>query len=314
MKSSFVFRLPAIASAKVGRSYFVSVSRFAFRVACHPESFDSLSFAQDKFHEGSSVIECRHPEGVKRSKDPVGAACKRDSSSAAGGLRMTPLFCSLAMTVLLLAACGGEKGSDDDLAALQNPATNLSETQKDLAPKSADEFWKSIIYSKHYSGELLVTFQKDSDIRLRFSKFVSMSGKDMDQTNHYIQQMGAKVSRSLAQLSESQIESAVKSSMARGENFADWNLIYRIKIKNPDYAYELMNVLKDSPLVEDIQPMPIPSVSDMGITSNISGDQDYLKSDAVAGGLNVEAAWSKASGEGVIIADSEGNWNFDHED
>ncbi|MBU4484252.1 S8 family serine peptidase, partial [bacterium] len=146
------------------------------------------------------------------------------------------------------------------------------------------------------------------------SKFASMSGANVDQINNYIQQMGAKVSRSLAQLSESQIESAVKSSMARGENFTDWNLIYRIKIKNPDHAYELMNILKSSELVDDVQPLPIPSVSDAGITSDISGDQDYLKSNAQSGGLNVETAWSKATGEGVTIMDMEGNWNFDHED
>jgi hypothetical protein len=106
---------------------------------------------------------------------------------------------------------------------------------------------------------------------------------------------------------------------ATGEELADLNLYYEIRIANSDrrQTEALIDRLNALAVVEIAYPRPIPEPAQADIppeSPSFVNEQGYL--DAAPAGINARYAWLFPGGKGtdVRIIDVEQGWNFQHED
>jgi hypothetical protein len=154
------------------------------------------------------------------------------------------------ITILFLSACGNTSSSG-------NSAGDLN---YDLVPADTPNFdftsaAKKNVYYNNYNGTLTLTFKSDSQVRMRFGKFVSYAGYDVSAVNAALKKYpDVKFERSMPEFTEKFLENNYKYALSKGWHAIDWNLKYTIYAANPSKAEAIIDAVANNSAVERIWP------------------------------------------------------------
>ncbi len=178
---------------------------------------------------------------------------------------------------------------------------------------------KSSVALANYNGRLTLTFKENTNVRLRFGKFVSLSGYDLSSVNAILGKYPQiKIKRALTSMSEKTAERIFNKAKARGINSTNWNLKYTLTVADQNLAEEIIDKLAGHADVERIWPGTMVSLASLPYSElpDYSDEQNYLKPlSEDPSGVDAEYAWNMGvRGAGVTVVDVEFTWDFSHED
>ncbi|MBN1283206.1 MAG: S8 family serine peptidase [Proteobacteria bacterium] len=207
----------------------------------------------------------------------------------------------------------------------------------DLGPGSSLE---DLIYSDAYSGRLTVYFNEsvlpvlesssaadavsaakdvsasDDEIVAAIKDVIASEARQSPDTKDFLSTAGSIVmTRSVDAPMDVVKAQRMKLERLSGKKLTDWNLVFRVDAKKPDYAVQILRNLRGLPSVDKVYPELKPFPSSLLTTPDLTGLQGYLKPEATHGGVNAEAAWAAGiTGQDVYVVDNEPGMNFDHEE
>ncbi len=209
----------------------------------------------------------------------------------------------------LFFGCGG--------ASSPVPVDGITPAQ-DIGELSSVE---KLIYTDSYAGYLVVHISKEA--KENDSSKLSLSVPSPNLLTTVPQLFGPVVAAHPAVLPKRSISVTEEEFTARrlylerisGKALTDFNLIYHVEVSDPDEAVRVLRELEETDGVEKVYPKRKGYVATLATVPDLTGQQGYLYADETHGGLNAQAAWDRGTrGDGVIIVDSEYEWNYGHED
>ena len=177
---------------------------------------------------------------------------------------------------------------------------------------------EKLIYTESYAGHLVVHLSQLAETeasKLSISVYPAPI-KAVDQIRPVIDAHPAvTLKRSIALPEEEITIRRLYLERISGKKLTDFNLIYHVDVSDPDEAVRVLRELQKTTGVEKVYPKRKTYVMGLSTVPDLTGQQGYLYPNETHGGLNAQAAWNAgAKGAGVVVLDSEFEWNFLHED